>query len=408
MPAMKQPASANSNAAKPKIRLPKDAARLVHLSEAAVGSASRAESLYWQALTETLASELMDRGNDKALEAALEHTHKQTTTAPEFLVAACEAAAESCVVTVDGISKQAVLVSIPLITWSKYQIPAGALSESAIAPLRSHLHGHILGRDVSLCLNPFLYSIDQLPRGFSDTRALLKTMTDAAMHAEPAEIDYASLGDAAMLPADVRFLLGVVVANFGSPLFQWQEIDGKDSGRSREDCLQQWSKQTRAPLATLLPGCEFECGLPNAYFSNCREADIRIRPFTLVSNLSAMTSLLDAPPSAMAAVVASVGDGRVDEYRVSITRRGQNDVLNGVVWPLYGDEDEDDDTNPSPREAIETLLRENKLGDVTLLEGVRSPEYCEDCGAPLFYTHDGEAVHAHLPDDVEHPTAHFH
>ncbi|MEI6737862.1 MAG: DUF2863 family protein, partial [Pseudomonadota bacterium] len=183
-------------------------------------------------------------------------------------------------------------------------------------------------------------------------------------------------------------------------------IDDKGDSRSRTKCLERCNAQLRPHLAALMPGCEFESGLPNAFFNNCRESDVRVRPHTLGSVISGMATLLDTSASKMAAVIAGVGDGQIDEYRVSFTHKGQDTVLNGVVWPLYGEED--DDTNPSPRQAIETLLKDHKLGDITLLDGILPPEYCEDCGAPLFFTHDGEAVHAEMPEDIDHPTTHYH
>lgn len=392
----------------PKIRLPKEAARLVSLCEAAIASGSRVEEQFWITQADELAASLMDRGNDAALEAALGHTHKLNTPVHDVLAATCEAAAEACLLTAKNNTaiRQALLISIPLIVWSKYQIPAGPLAERTITPICSHLHGHILGRDVSLCVNPFLYSIDQLPRGFADTRKLLKLMAMAAEQNTTAHIDYGKLAETTALPADVRFILAVVVVNQGDALFQWQENDSPDSTPTHKTYLEQWNSQTRPLLAALLPGCEFECGLPNAFFNNCRESDLLVRPRTLDSVIDGTATMLDLPTTAMAAVVAGVGDGQIDEYRVSLTRKNHNEVVNGVVWPLYGEED--DDTNPGPRQTIEALLKQHQLAEITLLDGVRPPEFCDDCGAPLFYTHDGEAVHAEMPENIDHPITHYH
>ncbi len=396
---------------KPKIRLPKEAARLVSLCEAAIAAGSRVEEQFWITQADELAASLMDRGNDAAVEAALGHTHKLNTPVHDVLAATCEAAAEACVLISTAAknnteTRQALLISIPLIVWSKYQIPSGPLTERTMAPICSHLHGHILARDVSLCVNPFLYSIDQLPRGFADTRKLMAMMAAAAEQKIPAPVDYSKLAETAALPADVRFILAVVVVNQGDALFRWQETDGPDKSPTHQSCLEQWNKQVRPLLAALLPGCEFECGLPNAFFNNCRESDLLVRPRTLDSVIDGTATMLDLPATAMAAVVAGVGEGQIDEYRVSLTRKNHNEVINGVVWPLYGEED--DDTNPGPRQIIETLLKQHQLTEITLLDGVRPPEYCDDCGAPLFYNHDGEAVHAEMPEDINHPTTHYH
>ena len=372
---------------------------------AAATSGSRTEDQYWQAHIETLATALMDRGNDTALEAALDQTHQMNSPAHEILAASCEAAAESCIINLDGEAgvQQAQLISIPMIAWSKYRIPAGPIDEKMMKPVRAHLHGHILGRDVKLCLISFLYSIDQLPRGFADTRKLTKKLAEAAVNAETPKLDFAKLGDTAELPADVRFLIGVAVTTRGTPTFQWQQLD---THINRTECLTRWIEQCRPSLAKLMPGCAFESGLPDAFFHNCRESDLRVRPYMLSSAVAIVETVLKTAPGQLSAVVAGVGETAVDEYRVSITRKGQNEVLHGIVWPLYGAED--DDANPGPREQIELILKEHKVADLTRLPGVLPPEYCEDCGAPLFFDHEGEAMHAEMPEDSEHPASHYH
>ena len=387
------------------LRLAKDAERLITMCSAAATAGSRTEDIYWQTHVETLATALMDRGNDTALEAALDQTHQMNSPAHEILAASCEAVAESCHLEVEGAIgvQQAQLISIPLIAWSKYRIPAGPVDEKLMAPIRAHLHGHILGREVKLCLINFLYSIDQLPRGFSETRKLTKKLADAASDGHAPKIDFSKLGDTAEMPADVRFLIGIAVTARGSPTFQWQELD---SHISRTECLTRWIEQCRPSLAKLVPGCAFESGLPDAFFHNCRESDLRVRPYMLSSAVAIVETALKTAPGQLNAVIAGVGETAVDEYRISLTRKGQNDVLHGMVWPLYGAED--DDANPGPREQIESILKEHKIAEVTRLPGILPPEYCEDCGAPLFFDHEGEAMHAEMPEDSEQPTSHYH
>jgi hypothetical protein len=387
------------------LRLSKDAERLIAMSTAAATSGSRNEDKYWQQHLEALATALMERGNETAIEAALDQTHQMNSPAHEILAAACEAAAESCeVIAESGAGRRiAQLISIPLIAWSKYRIPAGPIDEKALAPILAHLHGHILSRDTALCMSRFLYSIDQLPRGFAETRKLTKKLADAALRQETPRLDYAKLGDTAELPADVRFLIGVALVVPGEPMFQWQELD---SHLTRTDCLTRWIEQCRPSLAKLVPGCAFESGLPDAFFHNCRESDLRVRPYMLSSAVTIVENALKVPPGHLSAVIAGVGETAVDEYRVSITRKGQNDVLHGMVWPLYGAED--DDANPGPQEQIDTILREHKIAEVTRLPGILPPEYCEDCGAPLFFDHDGDAMHAEMPEDAEQPASHYH
>ncbi|MBW6495504.1 MAG: DUF2863 family protein, partial [Burkholderiaceae bacterium] len=107
------------------------------------------------------------------------------------------------------------------------------------------------------------------------------------------------------------------------------------------------------------------------------------------------------------ATVAAFGDERVDEYRIglSVDEDGE-EVVQGMVWPLLGAESESDDTPPI--EQIRETLREVGVTDVRLWPEMTEPDYCEDCGAPLFPNGKGDVVHAEMPADIEPESAHFH
>ena len=48
------------------------------------------------------------------------------------------------------------------------------------------------------------------------------------------------------------------------------------------------------------------------------------------------------------------------------------------------------------------------VNELHLWAEVNEPEFCEDCGAPLFPNARGDAVHAEMPEDVEPDITHFH
>jgi len=81
-------------------------------------------------------------------------------------------------------------------------------------------------------------------------------------------------------------------------------------------------------------------------------------------------------------------------------------VAHGVVWPLYGREDET--ARPGPLDEVMAQLAEVGVTEVKKLSGTFTPEYCEDCGAPLFANTEGEIVHAELPEEADTQAAHFH
>jgi hypothetical protein len=126
---------------------------------------------------------------------------------------------------------------------------------------------------------------------------------------------------------------------------------------------------------------------------------------------------LSTAPDELRAVIAGFGEQRVDEYRIGFTRRGSNDVIYGVVWPLYGrengeigaaEEAAELEGADGPVEEIVALLKRSGVTDVRRHTGRFEPEYCDDCGVPLYADPLGEIVHAEMPEDAEPAQPHFH
>ena len=255
-----------------------------------------------------------------------------------------------------------------------------------------------------MALVPYLYSIDQLPRHFSDLHKLTTRLAEAAIAGETPKLDFARLPETAQLLADTRFLVGCAVVPRGSPMFRWQEDASGHAGRAGS--LEQWIAQARPTLTRLLPGCVFECLLPDAYYVNCRESDRRVRPFGIKAAVAFLEHALKVKAADLQAVVAGFGDERVDEYRVAFSLPGDTEVAHGVVWPLYGREDET--ARPGPLDDLVAQLTDSGVTELKKLSGTFTPEYCEDCGAPLFANADGEIVHAELPEEADTQAAHFH
>ena len=53
-------------------------------------------------------------------------------------------------------------------------------------------------------------------------------------------------------------------------------------------------------------------------------------------------------------------------------------------------------------------LKEAGVAEIHLWAEINEPEFCEDCGAPLFPNARGDVVHAEMPEDVEPDITHFH
>ena len=385
-------------------RLTRDAERLIALANGLNASGSVTEDRFWEAEMSTLVARLLENANDAPIDGALDHLYQTNLGAYDTLIELVENESESVAVMQGDRAWQALLIAAPIVAWSKYSIPSGGIARDDADALKVHLQAHVLAAGARLALVPYLYSIDQLPRHYSELRKLAARLADAAVTGELPRLDLARLPDTAHLLADTRFLVACAAVPRGSPLFRWQEDASGHAGRAGS--LEQWISQARPTLARLLPGCVFECLLPDAYYVNCRESDRRVRPFGIRAATAFLENALAAKPQDLQAVVAGFGEERVDEYRVAFSIIGESDVAHGVVWPLYGREDEN--SRPGPLDEVTAQLAEVGVTEVKKLSATFAPEYCEDCGAPLFANSDGEIVHAELPEEADTQAAHFH
>ena len=378
-------------------RLTRDAERLIALANGLNASGSLTEDRFWEGEMSRVVTRLLENGNDAPIDGALDHLYQTNLGAYDTLIELAENESESALVQAAGEEWQALLVAAPIVAWSKYEIPSGTIERDSAEALRAQLQGHVLADGTRVTLVPYLYSIDQLPRHFSDLRKLTVKLAESAIAREAARVDFARLPETAHLLADTRFLVACVAAPRGKPLFRWQEDASGHAGRAGS--LEQWIAQARPTISRLLPGCVYECLLPDAYYVNCRESDRRVRPFGIRAATAFLENALAAKPADLQAVVAGFGDERVDEYRVAFSIIGESDVAHGVVWPLYGREDET--ARPGPLDEVMAQLAEVGVTEVKKLSGTFTPEYCEDCGAPLFANAEGEIVHAELPEEAD-------
>ncbi|WP_422648331.1 DUF2863 domain-containing protein [Cupriavidus sp. H18C1] len=390
-------------------RLSPDAERLVADALALDASGSRMEDAYWERRLSQRLGRLLKNGSQSALDAALEHLFKHNVDASDVLAEQAETLAESATVEIDGVRYDALLIAAPILAHTRYAIPSGALKPEQAQTLAVHLQAHVVASNARMALSPYLYSIDQLPRTHSDTFALTHKLISAALGGVAPKVDLRDLPETAPILADPRYLLAVVVAQHEQPLFRWQE-ESKEHHAERSVCLEQWRTQVQPSLALLLPGCEFELLLPDAFFLSCRESDKSIRPLTVRAAVNYLCGTLDITAGQLAAVTAAFGEDEVEEYRVAFTMRGEKDVIYGIVWPVYGREsgEIDDSGQGNPLEQICEELRNAGVDDIFRHASLFDPEYCEDCGTPLYADRSGEIVHAELPEDAPTQQPLFH
>lgn len=394
-----------------------DAERLVAAALGLSNSGSRVEDRYWEHQLQARLDRLLEGGNAQTVEQALDRLQQTDQEAYGALVEAVEEVAEATQVMVrgeDGQEKawQILLVSAPLVCWTRFKIPAEAIAADRVKPLSDAWAATILAEGTRFALVPQLYSIDQLPSDFNQVRRFVRKLGAAAVNQTPMRFDLKDLPESADMLADVRFLIGVVAAPVGAPIFRWQQIDAREHP-SRVSCLEDWVSRVRPLVDPLLAGCGFECLLPDAYHINLRESDRRVRPFAVRAGVHYLTHAFNREPSAIRAVVAGFGTQRVEEYRVSLCLDADGEqVAQGVVWPVLGpehvQEGQGEPEEASQLEQIRSLLRECGVTDIEHWDQISEPEFCEDCGAPLFPNAKGEVVHTEMPEEADPGTQHFH
>lgn len=406
-------------------KLSAESQRLSSIAQAIVQAASRLEERTWEHQLDTQLQKLLKTNHQESIDASLNVLFKDDLAAYDVLMDSVEAVSESSAMVEEQDGKevawQALLVAAPILAWTRFSIASGNIPADLLNTLSAHFSAHLLAEGTRICMAPTLYAIDQLPRTHAETYAMTHKLA-AAAHKGSSVKPAVRAPDTAPFLADTRYLLVAVVAPAGAPVFRWQEPQHHINFMAeRANALEQWRAQATPNVARLLPGCGIELLLPEAYYVACREADKLIRPVSIRAAVHYLTYTLGVEASDLRAVIAGFGeettDGQVDEYRVGFTLRQQSEVVYGIVWPLYGQEDEDGTPMEGPVAGGQQLtpvneiiahLNEAGIAHVKRINERYVAEYCDDCGAPLFADPTGELVHAEMPEDTPAGTEHFH
>lgn len=410
------------------LKLSAESQRLVTLAVAMARASSRLEERAWEKQVDALILKLLKHHHQDTVDAALDHLFRLEAPAYDMLIDCVEAVSSSCTLEQDGREYDALLIALPILAWTRFSIASGTIAPELVEATASHLHTHMLAPEARLSLAPMLYSIDQLPQTHAGTYAMTLRMAQASLVDKPTSL-LASMPETVPFLADTRYLLATVIVPAGTPMFQWQAPPFPvNVAAAQAEALRRWQIDMGPVTQRLLPGCGVELLLPEAYYLACREADKRVRPISIRAAVNYLTQTLEAEATNLAAVIGGFAqdsaDRRIDEYRISFTLQGQSDVVYGVVWPLYGQEEADEETVdlgglltalPSempeyrtPLEEILALLRECGITDIKIHRELFQSDFCEDCGTPLYADWDAELVHAEMPEDTPQGPQHLH
>jgi hypothetical protein len=236
-----------------------------------------------------------------------------------------------------------------------------------------------------------------LPEAFGDVRRLTEQLGDAAVERIALHVDPKKLREPIAMLADTRYVLAAVATPAGGPLFHWQEL-GVDPD-AKIEALAAFREQAANVLQPVMTGCRFRVLSPNAFHAALRFADRELREFSLEAAVAYLKLAYDFSPGTLSAAYGIFADPNGQsgaEVRVGLAKSSdEDDVVEGVVWPLLGDEEE------QAMEEVEKALR--SVGVVkAVAHSHRFPlEFCDDCGAPLFPNPAGHVVHAEPPEEAE-------
>ncbi len=376
---------------------------MIYIAEAMVHSGSHLENVWWQQhLSEQINKALNGKSNHD-VEHALDFLIAQRSPAYEILIDSAESCCESVALNSQGIDYDGLLFCAPILAWTRYQLPQAQLDKSAHQALSSLLAEYIFTEAAQISLIPELVRFDQLPRSFRDSRKLSLNLAQIALgqkHKYPvckADEDYTD-------PlADVYFLLGAAVLPKAEAIFQWQQASPQKN-RQREDLQKHWQTSCQSILESVFRGCQLEFMLPQAFYSNARQADQNIRPMIIKAAVTWLQTAAGIPSSELRAAIVSCGVNNIEEYRIGFSTRTDNDVIYGAVWPSLTREESSPETSDSQVDAwdiIAAVLRECGITDVRRIPKLQESEYCDECDMPYFPNMLGEMVHADLPEEID-------
>jgi hypothetical protein len=169
-----------------------DSELLTRLATRLSQSSNRIEDAYWEARLATHIDRLLADNAEETLIAVLDQLYSGGSRAYDELADMVESCAETRRSDANS-GLDAVMIAVPLLAWSRFQIPSGSIPPAQIDAVRVHLQAHVLAADAKLGLCDVLYSPDQLPQNYVDTSQLAEKLAKAAIHGRNLKVDPAQL-----------------------------------------------------------------------------------------------------------------------------------------------------------------------------------------------------------------------
>jgi len=382
-----------------------DAETLAKLARRMAESGSRLEDQLWERRLVELINDRLARGFEEAIDAALDELSGSNPRAYDDLADLAESCAESSTIEIDGRAHDGLLLALPILAWSRYKLPTLALSSAMVDNVAVQIAAHLAARGARCAVADMLYAIDQLPESFGEVRDVAEALFGSAAQDGRLKIDPKSLREPIAMLADSRYLLAAIVVPQGAPVYHWQQT-GVDPD-AKAAAVEAFREQLTNILTPIMTGCRFRVLAPNAFHAALRLGDRELREFSLEAAISFLKLSYELSPSSLQATMAVYEEKRnqpTTELRIGISRIADDDVvIEGVVWPLLGDDEE------RTLEEIEAAIKRLGINRIVAHTHRFPLEYCDDCGAPVFPNPSGHSVHTEPPEDgTEQPASPLH
>src|SRR5690606_22689237 len=139
------------------------------------------EDIHWESLLGAHLDKLLLGKKNKTVETALEHLLDADLDAYEVLVEQAETHSESCTLEHDGQQYDALLVTAPIVAWTRYRLPEAELSGEQVAILSQALLEHIAAPEAQIALLPALVNFEQMPQTFHEIRTWTQRLAQQAL-----------------------------------------------------------------------------------------------------------------------------------------------------------------------------------------------------------------------------------
>lgn len=399
--------------------------RLINLSLAVAQSASRLEDLRWQTQLDGVVKNILEHQQQALLDFASEQLFHAHPSAYEVLIETIETMSSASVMQFEGREFDVLLIAAPILAWSRFDIAAGEIAPELVNTLTNTMQKTILRNesnnedkmDLKVRVLPTLFGIDQLPENNCQSFQLMQSTALCMLKNLPSP-PLKNMAKTVPFLADSRYLLAVVTVPAGSDMFVWQTLPSPyDCEQAKSDALEQWRRLAHPVAMRMLPGCGIELLMPEAYYSARRISDIQIRPVAIRAAVFYLTQTLNIEPGDLSAVIAGFGAENglqhganvVDEFRISFSLKDPTEVIHGVIWPLFQQDDEMatmGDEEEALLGEIPAVLAECGIANIKKIDRLLPIEFCDDCDAPLFANAKGDIVHAEMPEDTPNPASH--